>query len=246
MRRLLTLLLLVGPYFGAMAQQTQVQQIGEDIQLIRLTENTFIHRSFKLSEENGRVPSNGLVYIVDSTCVILDMPTTSKATVRLLDYLTKEKGVQVQALVVNHFQEDAGARLDSVQARGVLTYSSRKTAVLFKKAGATVADKKFRKKKVIKLGDQELVNYAPGPGYTVDNIVSYLPAEQVLFGGSLVKAYGVGRGNTADAVLTKWSDTIAKVQKKFPNTVHVVPGRGHSGGPELLSYTAGLFAGQKK
>ncbi|MGH1433574.1 MAG: subclass B1 metallo-beta-lactamase [Lewinella sp.] len=243
MHKLFTLLLvLIGCNVVLHAQQPAVQQIGEDIQLIRLTDNTFIHRSFKVFEGYGRIGSNGLIYMVDSTCVIFDTPVTTKTTVRLLDYLTKEQGFTVQAVVVNHFHEDCTAGLDSVQARGILTYGSKKTVALCEAEGTTAPQKKFGRKKVIKLGDQQIVNYAPGPGHTVDNIVSYLPTEGVLFGGCLIKSLGAGRGNTNDAVVSKWSDTVERVQKKFPEAIHIIPGHGHAGGPELLEFTVELFA----
>lgn len=246
MHKIVTLLLILLGYTGVLnAQQPAVQQIGEDIQLIRLTDHTFIHRSFKVFEDYGRVPSNGLVYIVDSMCIIFDTPVTTKTTVRLLDHLTEEKGLQVKAVVVNHFHEDCTAGLDSVQARGILTYGSRKTVNLCAAEGTTVPAKKFGKKKVLKLGGKKIVNYYPGPGHTVDNIVSYLPEEQVLFGGCLIKSYGAGRGNTEDAVLEEWSTTVEKVQKKFPDATQVVPGHGHAGGRELLEFTVELFSADR-
>lgn len=243
MRKIFTLLLVLTVWNIVLnAQQPAVQQIGEDIQLIRLTDNTFIHRSFKVFEGYGRIGSNGLIYLVDSTCVIFDTPVTTQTTVRLLDYLTKEQGYTVQALVVNHFHEDCTAGLDSVQARGILTYGSKKTVALCIAEGTTAPQKKFGRKKVLKLGGQQIVNYHPGPGHTVDNIVTYLPSEKVLFGGCLIKTMGAGRGNTADADVSKWSDTVERVQKKFPDATHIVPGHGHAGGRDLLEFTVELFA----
>ncbi|PSR12215.1 MAG: hypothetical protein C7N36_12675, partial [Bacteroidetes bacterium] len=102
----LLVLLCVG--FAATAQtlpQTEVTQIGEDIQLLRLTEHTLVHRSFTTSETYGRYASNGLLYIVDTLCIIFDTPATAKTTTRLLDYLTQEQGLTVRALVVNHFHD---------------------------------------------------------------------------------------------------------------------------------------------
>jgi metallo-beta-lactamase class B len=243
MHKIFTLLLVLTLWNVVLhAQQPAVQQIGEDIQLIRLTDNTFIHRSFTVFEGYGRVGSNGLIYLVDSTCVIFDTPVTTKTTVRLLDYLTKEQGYTVQALVVNHFHEDCTAGLDSVQARGILTYGSKKTVALCIEEGTTAPQKKFGRKKVLKLGGQKIINYAPGPAHTVDNIVTYLPDEQVLFGGCMIKSLGAGRGNVNDAELTKWSDTVERVQKKFPDASHIVPGHGHAGGRDLLDFTIELFA----
>jgi metallo-beta-lactamase class B len=222
-------------------QISSVIQIGEDIQLIPLSDNVIIHRSYKVFEGFGRTPSNGLIYIVDSTCYIMDTPVTEKTTVRLLDHLTQERGLTIKALVVNHFHEDCVAGLDSVKARGIPTYSNKRTAALLKAAGGTLPKKTFGKKLVLKHDDHRIVNYYPGPAHTDDNIVTYLPDEQVLFGGCMVKAVGAGKGNIADADLAKWPATIAKVKKTFPEAKTIIPGHGFHGGQELLDYTIELF-----
>lgn len=227
---------------GVQGQQiSSVIQIGEDIQLIPLSDNVIIHRSYKVFEGYGRIPSNGLIYIVDSTCYVMDTPVTEKTTVRLLDHLTQERGLTIKALVINHFHEDCVAGLAAVKTRGITTYSNKRTAALLKAAGGAVPQKTFGKKLVIKHGDHAIVNYYPGPAHTDDNIVTYLPDERVLFGGCMVKAVGAAKGNIGDADLAKWPATIAKVKKTFPEAKAVVPGHGFHGGQELLDYTIELF-----
>lgn len=222
------------------------QQIGEDLQLIPLTENTIIHRSYKVFEEYGRVGCNGLIYIVDSTAILFDTPVTEKATARLLQFLIDESGYSIAALVVNHFHEDCMAGIDSIQARGILTYGSRKTASLCKADGTTPPEKKFGRKKVLKIGGLEVINYRPGHAHSPDNIVSYVADENVLFGGCMLKAEGAGKGNLSDASVEDWSDSIERVRKQFPDAQYLVPGHGHHGGPELLQYTIDLFDDDRK
>lgn len=222
--------------------QTELMQIGEDLQLIRLTENTFIHRSFRMMEEYGRVPANGLIYIVDSFCLVFDTPFTEKTTLRLMDYLTEDLQLKIEGVVVNHFHEDCMTALDSLHARGITTYGNRRTIALAEQEGLTPPQRKFGRRKRLKLGDQEVVNYYPGPAHSSDNIVSYLPSERVLFGGCMLKTMNASRGNVADASLEKWSRTIGKVKKTFPEAELLVPGHGRKGGPELLDYTIELFA----
>ncbi|MEL6656840.1 MAG: subclass B1 metallo-beta-lactamase [Bacteroidota bacterium] len=246
------LLLFIGILFGitsmAMAQKkaTARQQIGADIQLIPLTENTMIHRSYKVFENFGRVGCNGLIYIADSSIVIFDTPVTEKTTARLLQYLIDESGYTVEAVVINHFHEDCLAGIDSVHARGILTYGSRKTVARCKAEGYTPPQKKFGRKKTLKLGDKTIVNYHPGAAHSSDNIVSYVPSERVLFGGCMLKSNGAGKGNLADASVEDWSNSAEKVRKQFPDAEYLVPGHGHHGGPELLQYTIDLFADDRK
>jgi metallo-beta-lactamase class B len=241
--RYLLLLLLAGNTFQLSAQllPTEVVQIGEDIQLVRLTDHTIIHRSFRQMEEYGRVSANGLIYIVDSMCMIFDTPFTVKTTVRLMDYLTEDMGLTIKGVVINHFHEDCMAGIDSVHARSIPTYANKRTLALANSAGLTPPMKKFGKRKRLKIGDQKIINYYPGPGHSPDNIVSYVPAEKVLFGGCMLKSMNASKGNLADAALDKWSESVGKVKKQFPEAQILVPGHGRQGGPELLDYTKELF-----
>jgi metallo-beta-lactamase class B len=240
--RYLLLLLLACNAFPLFAQlKTEVVQIGEDIQLIRLTDNTIIHRSFRQMEEYGRVPANGLIYIVDSMCLIFDTPFTVKTTTRLMDYLTEDMGLSIQGVVINHFHEDCMAGIDSVHARSIPTYAYKRTLALATAEGLTAPTQKFGKRKRLKIGEQEVINYYPGPAHSPDNIVSYIPAEGVLFGGCMLKAMNAGKGNLADASVDRWSKSIRKVKKQFPEAKTLVPGHGRQGGPELLDYTIQLF-----
>jgi metallo-beta-lactamase class B len=242
LRYLLLLLLACNTYqLSAQLLQTEVVQIGEDIQLVRLTDNTIIHRSFRQMEEYGRVPANGLVYVVDSMCLIFDTPFTVKATVRLLDYLTDDMGLTIKGVVINHFHEDCMVGIDSVHARSIPTYANKRTLALAQAEGLTAPANKFGKRKRLTIGGQEIINYYPGPGHSPDNIVSYLPAERVLFGGCMLKSMNATKGNLADASLNKWSRSMGKVKKQFPKAEVLVPGHGRQGGPELLDYTIALF-----
>lgn len=232
---------------GLQAQNTdrkepRTRQIGPDIQLIKLTEHTYIHRSFKNDETYGRFASNGLVYVQDSMCIIFDTPISLQTTTYLLDDLKKRLGLHVQAVVVNHFHDDCIAGLDTVHARGITSYGNKKTIKLCKEAGLSVPLKKFGKKKVFKIGSSSAEVYYPGPGHSVDNTVAYVASEKILFGGCLLKAYAATKGNIADADLEKWAESAAKVKKRYPQAETLIPGHGHYGGQELLDYTIELFS----
>jgi len=87
----------------------------------------------------------------------------------------------------------------------------------------------------------------PGPGHTVDNIVTWIAAEKVLFGGCLVKA-GTAKtlGFTAEADLAAWPATLARVKNRFPSARLLVPGHGDPGGWELAENTLKLIKENSK
>ena len=89
----------------------------------------------------------------------------------------------------------------------------------------------------VRVGTTEVQLFYPGPGHTEDNIVAYVPAAGVLFGGCLLKADGAGKGNLADADPEAWPSTTAAVQRRFPEVEVVVPGHGAYGDEGLLDDT---------
>jgi metallo-beta-lactamase class B len=81
-----------------------------------------------------------------------------------------------------------------------------------------------------------------GAAHTVDNIVSWIPAESILFGGCMVRDLMTETlGNTEDADLAAWPSTIARVIAAYPGVHIVIPGHGAIGGSELLRHTQVLL-----
>ena len=82
----------------------------------------------------------------------------------------------------------------------------------------------------------------PGGGHTRDNIVVWLPASRILFGGCLVKADSAeSLGYIADADLASWPGAITMLLHRFPRARIVVPGHGAVGGRGLLKHTLALL-----
>ena len=77
-----------------------------------------------------------------------------------------------------------------------------------------------------------------GGAHTADNIVIWIPSEEILFGGCMIRDINsTGLGNTSDAKIDEWLPTIEKVIENFPNAKIVIPGHGDIGGIELLEHT---------
>jgi len=77
-----------------------------------------------------------------------------------------------------------------------------------------------------------------GGGHTVDNIVAWIPAKKVLFGGCLVKsANAMNLGNTSEADLAGYPVTLRKIKQEYSQARIVVPGHGRPGNMELVDHT---------
>ena len=220
-----------------------IVKLDPDLELEELRPGLYLHRSWLMVEGFGRVECNGLVYIKDGQAVVIDAPGSARLSNLLLDWLEKEQ-VDVRALFVGHTHEDSMGGLEVFHERRILTASSllcREMAGEQKKPATRLG---FDGELSIEVGDASVVGAYCGAGHTQDNAVVYLPREKVLFGGCLIKAQGAGRGNTADADLKSWSDTVEKVARTFPEAITVVPGHGKPGGRELLQYTIEMFSNE--
>lgn len=92
----------------------------------------------------------------------------------------------------------------------------------------------------MRLGPLEI--FYPGAAHAPDNVVVWIPAARVLFGGCAVRpGDSSSPGNTDDADIENWPTAIEKVLARYSMAEVVVPGHGAPGGPELLMHTIGIF-----
>ena len=217
-----------------------IVKLDPDLELEELRPGLFLHRSWLMVEGFGRVECNGLVYINGGEAVVIDTPGSARLSGLLLDWL-EENEVRAQALFVGHTHEDSMGGMEVFHQRGIATASSTVCQRLVKEQNKPVSRLGFDSELSIQVGDSHVVAAYFGPGHTKDNAVVYLPEEKVLFGGCLIKADGASRGNTADADLERWSQTVQKVADAFPEAETIVPGHGKPGGRELLQYTIDMF-----
>ena len=109
------------------------------------------------------------------------------------------------------------------------------------KDGKPLPQTTFADSLTVTLGNTPIVLAYHGGGHTVDNIVAWLPEQHILFGGCLVKAAGAKNlGNTKEADLAAWPETLQRVLDAFPEAEIVVPGHGPYGGKELIFHTIDL------
>lgn len=230
------LMLVVGQ---AQGQDTTYQT--ESLKIIRLSPQAFVHVSYLNVPDYGRVPCNGLVFIDGQEVLVVDTPTNDSASVELIRWVEGQLGSKVRAVVVTHFHDDCLAGLAAFHARAIPSYATNATVALARKNDNETPSQSFDSLLQLTVGNKKVINQFFGEGHTIDNIVSYLPSEEVLFGGCLIKEVGAGKGNLADADLNAWANTVRRIKQTYPNIKYVVPGHGTVGGTELLEYTIKMF-----
>ena len=213
-------------------------KISEDITLIKLSENAYMHVSYSDLPEFGRFPSNGLVWIQGNEAFLFDTPMTEEATKTLTDWLSHSLQVKVVGFVPNHWHNDCMGGLAYLQQQHIPSWANQITIDSAKIKGLPVPDKGFTDSLQLKLGAKVIECYYLGPAHSTDNIVVWIPSEKILFAGCMAKSMGARNlGNTVDGDLKAYPATIKKVMDKFPDARIVIPGHGPFGGQELLRHT---------
>ncbi|MEL6589950.1 MAG: subclass B1 metallo-beta-lactamase [Bacteroidota bacterium] len=235
---LLTGLVLSSTLFG---QTDSIVKIHEDLEVVKLSANVWIHRSYTDFPPYGRFYSNGMIYLRKGKCVVFDTPMSEDATADLLRWIDAQ-GWQIKGIVVNHFHVDCLGGLELFHERGVPSYAMERTIELARADSVSVPRIGVKTTDKIRLRGRKIELYYPGEAHTEDNMVAWIPSEQVLFGGCMLKSVGAGKGNLNDANVEAWSQTIQNVKDRYPNIRWAIPGHGMYGGVELLDFTMELFA----
>ena len=151
-------------------------------------------------------------------------------TLSLLQKIKAETGKLPTKMIVTNHESDRTAGVDAAEWQGLQVFTHPDTPRLAAAAGypapdTSVASLKTPKSRT-KVGSLEVAY--PGPGYTSDNLVVYVPSANILYGGD----YGPKRGgqNTREYVRCRFGkmgrEPASGLKATYPDTKVVVPGHG--------------------
>ncbi len=216
---------------------------GPEIQLSRLTAHVWRHVSAAEVPGYGRVEANGLIVVGRRGAVVVDTAWTPAQTQWLIDRVRAATGHPPVAMVATHFHDDRAGGVGTAHAAGIPVYATALTRTLLGDAGAAI-DHPFDRRATIELGDVDVELFFPGAGHTRDNSVVYVAGDRLLFGGCLIRAATTDWiGNTADADLGAWPETMDRLIHRYRDAAIVVPGHGRPGDASLLPHTRQLAVG---
>lgn len=237
--------------------------INEDLYVRQIREGAFVvTHAFPW-------PANSLlVEMENSALVLVDTPYTPQAAQDLLDWLKAQFGEREIVVINTGFHYDNLGGNAYLVGQGIPVYGSDLTARLLQERGAdmramTLAwlqdpqQQRYRQAYEslphvaptqqfeledgleLEFGDEALQIYFPGPGQRPDNLVVYFPARKILFGGCMIIGWD-SVGNTADAVLPAWPQSVRNLAR-FDFDV-LIPGHGDRLDPGLIEHTLNLLA----
>lgn len=237
-------LMLCLPSYGHEAEQTTNQTVKPSLEgqltVSKLADGVYLHHSYMNVSNFGLVEANGLVVVEDKQAYIIDTPWTDSDTAKLLDWIAQQ-GFTPVASISTHSHQDRAGGIGYLNSQGIATTVSETTQKILAKNAKPIAKNTFGGTQYIMKTNLVEV-YDLGAGHTEDNLVVWLPAQKILFGGCLIKSLNSSvLGYTAEAEMQAWPLTVAKVQAQFPQVKMVVPGHGKVGDKALLTHTIALL-----
>lgn len=214
---------------------------SKELIITQITQNTFVHTSYKQTDAFGYVPCNGLIVRSANETIIFDTPTNDKSAATLIKWIQKKLHCSIKAVIPTHFHDDCLGGLQAFDDNNIPSYANSKTVEYAKENKMALPKNSFSDSLRLILGDAYITATFFGEGHTRDNVVGYFPEDNVLFGGCLVKTLDASKGYLGDANVAAWSATVEKVKKAYPQVKVVVPGHGPYGDQKLLDYTIQLF-----
>jgi metallo-beta-lactamase class B len=218
---------------------------SKNLVVTQIAPNSFLHTSYKQTNDFGNVPCNGLLVRNSSEAIVFDTPTNNESANELIQWIKKFLHCKINAIIPTHFHDDCLGGLKAFHDSDIPSYAYFKTIELAIKDSAVVPKNSFNDSLILKIGSKFIVAKFFGEGHTKDNIVGYFPSDNILFGGCLIKELEAGKGYLGDANIADWSSTVEKVKSQYPTIKIVVPGHGDYGNEKLLNYTIQLFKIQK-
>ncbi len=246
-RFVLIIIVLLGSYpIFAQVEYKRIQ-ISKDIELVKLSENAYVHISYSDLPKFGRYPSNGLIFIHKREAFLFDTPATDSLTMNLVSWLTDSMKLKIAGFIPNHWHSDCMGGLEYLENKKIESYANQLTIDIAKSKDLPIPKHGFKDSMQVSLGDQWIKCYYLGAAHSLDNIVVWIPSERILFAGCMVKSLNSANlGNTADGDLGAYPTTIDKLMSKFPTAKIVIPGHGQFGGLDLIKQTKELLNLQKK
>jgi hypothetical protein len=81
-------------------------RVSDDIELIRLSENAYIHVSVSEMAGFGKVSSNGLIFVDGNEAFLFDTPVTNSQTETLVKWIADSLLAKISTFVPNHWHDD--------------------------------------------------------------------------------------------------------------------------------------------
>jgi len=235
MRKSIILLILTHLAIIKLFADDSIGRVDKNILITKLEDNIYLIQSSYSC--NGKLDCNHLLIVDSKDIVLVNTPASDSLTMVLLKCIEKKIKRKVTKVIVSHFHDDSSGGLKTTKKCGITSYGLKKTEDLLEPLNLDI-DKVFTDSLTISLQTIQIELYYLGAGHSVDNIVTWLPKQKILFGGCLMKSMEAkDKGNIKDADLKAWPITVQKAKMKFADAKIVIPGHSSIGDASVFEHT---------
>ncbi len=230
------LLLCMTNYFSLSAQQN-----AGKLTISHLTGDFYIYTTYKLYGEE-LFPANGMYIVSSQGVALIDTPFDTTQCQPLLDSIEKRHHQKVIYCISTHSHDDRTGGVNFLKRKGIITYSSLRTFLLFKEPGEFTSQFYFSSDTTFTLVSHSFKTHFAGEGHSYDNIVLWFEQEKILYGGCLVKSVEAkDLGNISHANMAQYPLTIKKLMTTYKNAEFVIPGHYDWKNNQSLLHTLNLL-----
>lgn len=225
------------------AQNQEKVDYTKKIDVEQIDEQVYRYVTYFEFQKWGAVGANGLLIKTSEGVVVVDAPWTNEQSVALVNWVKEKWQEEIKVVIACHSHIDCVGGLEALHAAGAESYSLTMTQEFLSESDFATPVHGFSDSLWLNYGGVEMELFYPGAAHAKDNIVVWLTKSQILFGGCAVKTTAnKGLGNTADADIGAWPNTINSLIERYPNARYIVPGHGDIGGIEYLDHTLKILS----
>ena len=134
-------------------------KISPDLELIKISDNAYMHVSYSSLPDYGRISANGLVYINNKQAFLFDTPWNDSLTCKLINYLKYNMKLQILGFIPNHWHEDCIGGLNYIKSQKIKSYANELTIEIARNKGLPFPDQGFKDSLKLKLGEKNIFCY---------------------------------------------------------------------------------------
>ena len=102
-------------------------KVSRDIELIKISNNAYVHVSYWDVPRYGRISSNGLIFIEGNDAFLFDTPMTDSLTIELVSWMKDSMKLNIVGFVPNHWHADCMGGLRTLQNQKIESYANQMT-----------------------------------------------------------------------------------------------------------------------
>ncbi len=219
-----------------------MKRIGPTVWVRKIAPELWLHTTTAVIPGNYVFPANGLILERRGGSLLIDTTYTPGQAEVLVQWAKRELARPITLAIATHFHTDRTGGVEGLKKRGIRTLAYPLTCTLAAEHQMPVPEPIADFAAGAYRLDADCELFFPGAGHTRDNVVAWLPRQQVLLGGCFLKSVtSRDLGNVADAVVPDWAGSVRRAREHYPAARITIPGHGTIEG-DPIARTVNLLA----